>query len=117
MLTIRKEQMQVFEERMRRQFEDRMVKDLGTKFPDQTKTMAEDGLRSLIDAGIEKAKHYGITAEEDVQAFLEYMLIYSPDFDTDPETSWAGEILCREDIIGRLKMRRLKETEPVKRGG
>jgi hypothetical protein len=74
-----------------------------------------DELRLLIDAGIEKAEYYGITAEDDVQTFLEYMLTYSPDFDTDPETSWAGEILCRKDIVGALKMLRLRKTAAMKK--
>jgi hypothetical protein len=114
MLKIRKEQMQVFGEFMLQRFKDRMVRHLRTDFLLQLEKMTVEQLRILVDNGIKKAARYGINTEDDVQHFLEYMVVYSPDFDTNPETSWAGDILSRRDMEGVSKMINLKKFAPIK---
>ena len=109
MLVIRKEQMEVLGRYMLKQFEDRMVIHLRSGFREQTKDMPETDLRSMIQTAIDKGKVYNVTTEDDVQRYLEYMMIYGPEFDTDPKTMWAGEILRTEDMDGTEKMELMDE--------
>src|SRR5437764_719501 len=99
--------MEVLSEYMRRQFEDRMVKHFRANFTDQTRTVDEQSLRNLTICGIDRAEGYGIAFEDDIQRYLEYMMVLSQDFDTNPETSWAGDILRRGDTDGAQKMSRI----------
>ena len=113
MLMIRKEQMNVFGDYMLRKFKDRMERHLRSTFPKRAGDMTVSALLALIDDGIEKAAGYDIILEDDVRTFLEYMMSYSPDFDSSHKTPWAGEILS-QDIPGPIKMVHLKKTAPIK---
>ena len=113
MLIIGKDQMEMFSKNMLIRFEDRMVAHLQTTFPDQMKDMSEPDLRVTIQAGIDSAAQYGVTTEDDVPRYLEYMVTYGSDFDTNPKTSWAGEILRTESIDGSVKMDLLDEHSPL----
>ena len=104
MLIIRKEQMAVFEALMGERFKRRMAGHLTAAFPGPAGSMTAEDLGSVIEAGIERAAAYGITREGHVQRFLEYMFTHGPDFDTDPEISWAGEVLRMTDVDGSVKM-------------
>lgn len=104
MLIIRKAQMAVFEAHMLERFKARMGEHLKVTFPEQTEEMRPDELSSVIGVGIERAEGYGITQEGHVQRFLEYMFTHGPNFDTDPATTWAGEILRMTDVDGSVKM-------------
>lgn len=111
MLKIRKEQMDVMSDYMLIQFEDRMVLHLRSTFPEQTKDTIELDLRAMIEAGIEKADKYDVTDESDVERYLECMVLYGPNFDADSRTSWAGEILRDERLIGTEKMNKINDYE------
>lgn len=109
MLVIRKEQMDIFSRHMLKQFEDLMANHLRSRFPEQTRDISEPDLRNLINDGIDKDETYNITIEDNVQRYLEYIVTYGSDFDTNPETSWAGDILRMEDLDGTRKRDRLNE--------
>ncbi len=104
MLIIRKEQMDVLSNYMLERFVDSALVHLRTAFSDKTKDFTETHLRAVIHTGIEKASKYDITIEEDVLRYLEYMLTYGADFDTNPATSWARNILRMQDIDGSTKI-------------
>ena len=101
--------MKVLSEYMLKQYEDRMVAHLRSKFPDQTEDLVERDLRNLIHTGIEKAEKYHVTIEYDVQRFLEYMFTFGAKFDSNPETAWAEGILRANNINGSTKMDQLEE--------
>ena len=117
MLVIRKEQMEVFRAYMLEQFENRMLTHLRSAFPDQARDMPELDLRSLIHTGIENADKYGIVDEVDIRHYLEYMLIYGLDFDTNPSTSWAGIILRNPELTGTDKMAQIDDHDFFTRVG
>lgn len=104
MLIIRKKQMDTLRDYMLKQFKNRMIVHLKSNFPEQAKDMKEQDLQNMIQSGIDKAKGYDVLAEEDVQRFLECMMTYGTEFDVNPETLWAGDILRRKDISGSMKM-------------
>ena len=102
---------------MRQAFENRMVDRLRANFPDHGLTSDEPSLRSMIRQGIERAATYDVVYENDVARYLDYMLILSPDFDTNPETSWAGRILRRQGLTGAQRMRRIDDVFVFSRKG
>jgi hypothetical protein len=106
-MLIRPEQMDVFADYMRREFVGRMMKQLRANFPDCTRTLDDQGLRILVERGIAAAERYGIAFEDDIQSYLEYMMLLSQDFDKNPNTSWAGDILRLRDTDGAEKMSRI----------
>lgn len=107
MLIIRNEQLDVLKKYMLDQFEDRMFIHLRTNFSEQTKTFDELYLRKMIRFGIDRSKKYDVIAENDIRQYLEYMIMYSPNFDQIPETAWAGEILRDNSLNGTEKMRQI----------
>ena len=111
MLRIRRQQMSKLSAHMLRQFEDRMVVRLRTRFPAETGAMDEPELRQLVQEGIEQANAYDVTAEFDVQRYLECMVEHGRDFDTAPETAWAGDILRTGGLTGAEKMDRIDDYE------
>ena len=48
-----------------------------------------------------------MTIEDEVQRYLEYMIIYGVNFDIDSKIPWAGNILDTENVDGSIKMDRL----------
>jgi hypothetical protein len=93
MLIIRPAQMEVFREEALRSFEKEMVVHLRNSFPTAASEMNDSALLSAIQAGIRKAASYGIKRVPDVRTFLEYVICYGPNFDVDPTTEWAGQVL------------------------
>jgi len=93
MLTIRKEQMAAFARAETKKFEDRMLIHLNKFFPRQCAGLGEPKLRETIRYGIKRAAAYGVTAERDVNKYIDLMIVFGRDFDTDNRFRWAGEIL------------------------
>lgn len=110
-MIIRREQMDTLSVSMLKQFVDRMVAHLKQDFPVQTENMPEDDLRNSIKQSMETAEKYDITDEVDIERYLECTLLYSHDFDVNPETAWAGEILRNEALSGFDKMNQINDYE------
>ncbi len=111
MFVIREEQMDAFSQAEIEKFENRMVLHLQSVFPDQTKNTPNPDLLNMIQLGIEKSTEYNITTEGDVRRYLECSILYGWDFDTKPETYWAGEILRDDDLDGETKMDMIEQHE------
>jgi len=111
MLKIRKEQNDELSDYMLQQFENRMVVHLRDEYPEETQLISEEQLRTLIKAGIRKAETYGIELENDVQEFIEFMVVYGSDFDTNSKFHWAREILDDPDLDGSDKMDEITQQE------
>ena len=111
MLTVRREQMDALSRYSLEQFEAAMLRHLRARFPEQTVGRLDPELRKLIKEGISQAAVYGITLENDVRRYLECVVLYGPDFDRNPETAWAGEILRSDDLDGTEKIDRIDEAE------
>src|SRR5580693_5149435 len=92
---------------MRARFERSMLHHLRAGFPDQTQLLDDERLSNLVRAGIRRAESYGIEFKDDIQRYLEYMMMLSEDFDTNPRTSWAGNILRSGATAGDRKMSRI----------
>lgn len=109
LITIRREQMGAFSRAEVERFEAWMLKHLLTFFPKQCRLLQETQLRELIQYGIERARGHRITAERDVAKFIDLMLVFGRDFDTNKQYGWAGAILARR-MTARMKVRALHEA-------
>ena len=103
MLIIRKEQMETFEEYMIDAFNKKMVLHLSNVCPEETASVSDEELSLVVKNGLEKAESYDITEENDIQRFLEHMLVHGPGFD-DGSDPVAQEILHDTDLDGEDKM-------------
>ncbi|MGH9903690.1 MAG: hypothetical protein ACRD68_17925 [Pyrinomonadaceae bacterium] len=93
MLVIRKEQIEVLREHRLKQFEDRVAAHLRELFPEETAGMDDERLRLYVRGGVVRAEKYDIIEEDNVEKYLEFMMVYGQDFDVEEETRWAREIL------------------------
>lgn len=93
MLTIRQEQFAVFSQLAVQKFEDWMLAHLRQFFPQQCRAAGESRLRETIQYGIQRAAVYDITSKRDVCKYIDLMIVFGRDFDTDKRFPWAAEIL------------------------
>ena len=110
MLTIRKEQTQVFNRVTMQVFEKDMVRHLMRFFPDEAAAMGNKELRAHIRHAIARAKGYGVSSERDLCKYLNLTMVYGRDFDTDPELEWMRGFLVDPDVPDPSeRMSRLQE--------
>jgi hypothetical protein len=104
MFVIRSAQMVIFQRAAYRQFEGLMITHLRCCYTATVSRLSDDDLRSLIREGTERAWKYGVTDAYDICRYIECIATYGEDFDTQPETEWAGEILRLPGISGTARM-------------
>jgi hypothetical protein len=100
---IRKEQMDELGKAVSRVFEDEMVIHLAEFSPPLFNAVKEDQLRKAIRLGVRRGGEYGLTFRGPVRLYLELMLLFGSHFDTDPQYSWATEILKGHDSIPQME--------------
>ncbi|MCD4732572.1 MAG: hypothetical protein K8R74_18375 [Bacteroidales bacterium] len=93
MLTIRKEQLQFFEDLSFQSFLDEMVDHIKDFTPKLFETIGKENIRQIIKLGITRAKKYDLTYHSTVKFYLELMFMFGCDFDSDPQYPWIKEIL------------------------
>ncbi|WP_437529520.1 hypothetical protein WME79_47915 [Sorangium sp. So ce726] len=103
MLTIRAEQVAVFQRDLAERFKDRILAHIRDAWPEDYEALGEPGARRLIDEGITRAARYGITLDYDVVRYINTMICLSPCFDEDPNRPWARAILGDASLGSREK--------------
>jgi hypothetical protein len=93
---VRNAQLQALGQVSARAFEDEMLMHLAAFSPPLYKAVKEDRLRETIRLGVARAAKYGFTQRGPVRLYLELMLLFGSDFDTDPQYPWAGQVLQDE---------------------
>jgi hypothetical protein len=99
MLTIRKEQLEVFRGPAVDAFVKRVVTHLNECFSEKCKSLGEPKVREMVKYGIQRSASYGIGLEKDVSRYIDLMMTFGPDFDQDPELPWAASILNNRALI------------------
>jgi hypothetical protein len=89
------------------------INHLREKFPVTTKKMTDEQLRIHINVGVNKAAGYNISKQEDVLAFIDYMLFLGNNFDSDDTNPWAKNIFNIRNLDGSEKIARLINTNPI----
>lgn len=95
MLQIRAQQFESFESVAHSQFEELMLAHLKEFAPTHAEGVGEEGLRRLIRLGLQRASTYGFTVRGAVRFYIEMMVMFGSDFDTDPLLHWANRGLRR----------------------
>jgi hypothetical protein len=104
MLVVRKEQIAVFEARLRERFESRMADHLAAYFPAETGRLGLE-LPAFIRRNTDKALHYGINREHDVCIYLDLAMAYGEQFDA--ALPWSRDILNDPALGAPAKIERL----------
>lgn len=108
MLTIRKEQNQKLAEIGKITFEDRMITHIQEHFPSHYEALGEEKCRELIGYGIERGEPHEFVSERNVCKFIDLMLCFGVEFDTDGKQPWASAILADISWVNaNLKMEAL----------
>jgi hypothetical protein len=90
---IRLEQMRVFEQAARRQFEEEMIAHSKDFTPHLCEIIGEEQLRLAIHSSIKRAESYGFSNRGPVRLFIEMMFLCGSAFDTDPQYATVGNVL------------------------
>ncbi len=110
MLTIRTDQIAVFEQAALRNFEDRMIAHLRDFAPNHSKLLTEDEMRIVIRHGMKQAQSHGFTSERSIRIYTELMLMLGSSFDTDPQLLWAAEFFNDKKLTDEVtRIDRLQE--------
>jgi len=93
MLVIRDQQMQVFKDNAKKQFEAETIRHISRFAPKQYEILGEKTIGQIVRKGVERAEKHGFTNRGPVRFFVELMFMLGSDFDTDPQYPWVAEIL------------------------
>lgn len=93
MLSIRTEQMKVFEQAASRQFEDEMLAHSKEFSQRLCEVLGDDQLRVALRLAIARATTYGFTYRGPIRLFIEMTFLCGSAFDTDPQYPMFGEVL------------------------
>ncbi|HUE24207.1 MAG TPA: hypothetical protein VMQ86_21175 [Bryobacteraceae bacterium] len=106
MLTVRQAQFAILSQLEVQKFEEWMLAHLRKFFPKECAAASGARLLEMVQYGIRRAAVYGITAKRDVCKYIDLMIVFGRDFDTDRRSRWAGEILGKRRNPG-VKMQTL----------
>ena len=102
MLVIRDEQMKVFAQNAKKQFEAETVRHISEFSSRQFEILGEKSIRQIVSLGVERAEKYGFTNRGPVRFYIELMFMFGSDFDTDPLYGWAVEVLSGADPADQM---------------
>lgn len=120
MFTIRKEQIYKLKEISINEFVLDMIDHVRIYFPEETEPFDNESLEEFIRKILEKAKSYDLKSERDVCKFINLVMVFGFDFDTNSDTIWMYKMLTDEsepNPVVRLNdcynqvSRRLKDEE------
>jgi hypothetical protein len=71
--------------------------------PQLCKTLKEEELESAVREGIARAETHGFTQRGPVRFYLDLMIVFGSGFDTDPQYTWAAEILTQKEEMTQMQ--------------
>ena len=107
MLVIRKQQMALIREALRRAAANRMMAGASERFPVDVGMCGESQTRRLVEAAISRAASYGMVTEPGATLFLDLMFQLGVDFDHDPQLAFAARVLKDPGLSEGARVRRL----------
>lgn len=104
LLCVRAEQMKVFQTKALCDFEDELSDYFKKKAVSrQWAVSSDEAIRETVRNGINRAQKYGFTKRGPVRFFVELMLTFGSEFDTDPLLPWAEGVLNNESIKDQVE--------------
>ena len=113
MLTIREAQFAVLSQVEVEKFQEWILAHLKKFFPQQCAAAGNQQLQEMVQYEIKRAAVYGFSAKRDVCKYIDLMIVFGRDFDTDRRSRWAGEILSRRRNPG-VKMQILLQAAKLR---
>ena len=92
-ITITDQQLKILEPYAYENYITELVEHCDKKFPHLRKTMGEEKLRQTLRQSVEKAKKNGFTQRGPVRFYIEMLIIFGWDFESDPQYPWIKESL------------------------
>jgi hypothetical protein len=93
MLTIRREQLEMFEKADSPEFERQMIRHVQEAFPKHCRFLDEQAIREVVRYGVGHASAQGFIKRGPVALCIDLSLLLGRDFDSDPQLPWAREII------------------------
>ncbi len=109
MLRIRREQMLAFDAFAYARREAKLVAHARDVWARRSAALSDAALREHVRACVARAEGYGLLSEYEASCFVDLTFAFSPTFDGDAATAWAGEILRDRDLAGWIKCTLLVE--------
>ena len=101
MLRIRQEQMDIFQQQAEINFIDSVVKHIRTDHAEIVQDISEDKLYKRVEYGIQRAREYGLSWRNNLNAFVTLMFEIGPDFDRFPAFQ---KFLTDENVLPNKRM-------------
>jgi hypothetical protein len=108
-LTIRKAQLEVFQQARIKEFIDDMLAYFANEYPTHYASMGPARTRAFVERSIEAAKRLGIQTRGSVGAYTEIRLIYGENLERAPERQWARNILAHPTLPDHIKVGAVQE--------
>ena len=106
MLRIRKRNIAVFSEAMRKGRVPRIVEYIKARFSHVFNPEDDEKVRTIVERADASAATYDVTDEDDVALFADLCVMYGDDFHTEP---WAHKVLRSETLTSHDKMLELRD--------
>ena len=110
-MKIRKEQMEEVAQRQEEEYAVRMTRLLCERFPKQRSIhrIRDDDVLALVRRGMAQARDYGIIYEDDIQTYLECMVVLGPQFEQRQQHPFVGDLLRDRSLGSSHKARQLRQ--------
>jgi len=123
MLRIREDQMNALQKPALEDFVDEMVLHVHEHFADESVELGIERVRARIEQAIRSAEGHGVVSPKGVCKYINLMMIFGPDFDTNPRTApWVQPILndvtvpdptARMDVLSDRALAIVEQAEGV----
>jgi hypothetical protein len=101
--------MQALSDSLKQQYVQRIAAMLQTDFPAAFSRHSFEELSAFASNAMGRGSQYGIRAESDLSFLIRLDAIYGQPFESQPEHSWALDILKREDLAVTEKIDRIHD--------
>ena len=104
MLTVRRDQMRLFEQLSRESWVDRMAQSVVTNYPSRFEAMDSAEAPDFIVRAIEKGSRNHVETEGGVAMLIDLMVQFGENFENSRDKAWADEILAHPTLPPEVKL-------------
>jgi hypothetical protein len=108
-MIVRTEQTRILEEAVIRRFEAESVQHVKEFTPRLFSVAGEERIWKVVRLGRSRARNYGFSCTGSFRFYIELMLTFGSDFDSDPQLPWARDALINGSGHEQVRLDRLFE--------
>jgi hypothetical protein len=109
-LVVKQSQLDALAAAAENSFKQKLLRHIERSFPSEFAALGAPNIRQVIEAGIARARQYGLTGKRQICGFIDLMFIYGPHFDCDPRFPWAGRMLQDPTLPQEVKHAQLLDA-------